>query len=351
MWFKITYSLAGMFLGRPDKAPIHISLEPENNGEITFWIRKSPHIPNAKELCVTLLVEKHPGENIVRILDSIRRNIFPQDDPPLIQLPYSLSSMDDTATIDEEGNVPPSWGIPFKILPMKFQNFAAELHGQLYQVIGDFVRLLRWVQRTPGRHNPFALVEFRWSSDAVNWYFMPVDASVRVSDSGGIDTSSTAIETIKSLYACGTREPLCHELLREAFDIASINPRSALLIGMSAVETGLKSYIGTLVKNSNVIFEHLQSPSVLTLSQEVIPSLHEELGVNRDGFPLAEHDKAVLRKWVTQRNQVAHGRKIHVRADSLLDFLEFAQALLYKLDVYCGLSWAKKFASHEPDIE
>ena len=135
-------------------------------------------------------------------------------------------------------------------------------------------------------------------------------------------------------------EPLGHELIREALDFASSNPRSALLIGVSALETGLKEYIQFRVKYSDLILEKMPSPPAVTMVQEVIPNLHTALEISSKRFPLAKLEADLLKKWILRRNQIAHGTEKQLDRQKLIKFLEFVRELLYELDAHRGFQWA-----------
>ena len=79
-------------------------------------------------------------------------------------------------------------------------------------------------------------------SDKASWYNMPHSMSVGIGQSRGIDPTPNTIHQVSDVLAAAHGEPIGHELIREAFDNVPMNPRSALLIGVSALETGLKDY-------------------------------------------------------------------------------------------------------------
>lgn len=144
----------------------------------------------------------------------------------------------------------------------------------------------------------------------------------------------------------GNIEPLGHELIREAFDISHQVPRSSFMIGVSALETGLKNYVQFRVPNSDILLEKIQqSPSAFTMVQEVIPASHRGLKLESAEFPLTSKLADYLRTWVLKRNKVTHGSLQSVNIPELLEFLNFVRTLLYKLDVCRSHDWAKAFTS------
>lgn len=136
---------------------------------------------------------------------------------------------------------------------------------------------------------------------------MPHNFGVMLEQPRGMNMSATAVEEVRDVWLSGQREPLAQELIREAFDIATGNPRSGLLIGLSALETDLKEYIAFRVKNSDIILEKLPAPPVITILQEILPALHKALSIQSKEFPLAKIDADDVKKWVLRRNRLAHG--------------------------------------------
>ncbi len=55
---------------------------------------------------------------------------------------------------------------------------------------------------------------------------MPHELSARVEQLRPIDVSPEAIDKVREVWASDDAEPLGHELIREALDIASTNPRN-----------------------------------------------------------------------------------------------------------------------------
>lgn len=267
------------------------------------------------------------------MFDSLANRILPQDKPPVVELPHRLSF---EAVIERDGRIPEKWAIPLAIMPRKFQQYSRRIHSELAELARRFVKAVRWLQRTAGKQNPFAHVTFEWSVDKMLWHRMPRDFGVRVFAPQGIDLSPSAVKKIQELWLSGQYEPLGHELIREAMDVSFTNPRSALLIGVTAVETGLKRYIQLRVPRSEMILEKIPSPPALTMLQEVIPALHKAAGEYHADIPLGKKQVDFLKKWITQRNQVAHGVKASVDIDELSKLLEFIQMLLYRLDVCAG---------------
>jgi hypothetical protein len=341
MWFKLTYSLQDMYLRHSTDAPMQFE-DSATKGELILWIRAFDDKSIRPQLCCDALLERSVTPHLGGMFDLLAKRILPQDVPPLIELPHQLSFK---AVIDTDGRIPDNWAVPLEIMPRRFQEFGSRIHHELADLARRFIKTIRWMQRTSGKQSPFAHVSFQWSTDKVSWQAMPYAFHARILFGQGIDTSQSAVNELKQLWLSGQDEPLAHELIREAMDVFHTNPRSALLIGVTAIETGLKRYIQLRVPKSEIILEKMPSPPTLTMLQEVIPALHKSIGEYHPDIPLQKKEADFFKKWITQRNQVAHGTKTRVDTDELSKFLEFVRAVLYRLDVCAGHAWAASFTS------
>jgi hypothetical protein len=126
---------------------------------------------------------------------------------------------------------------------------------------------------------------------------------------------------------------------REAWNLKSQSPRSALILGLSALEVGAKACVALLVPNSEWLCFEAPTPPVLSVLEEYLPTLPTKARLNGKVYvPLAA--LGVIKKAVAQRNRVAHrGSKVDA-GKSLYTTLETIRGVLYLLDYYCGQSWA-----------
>jgi hypothetical protein len=143
-------------------------------------------------------------------------------------------------------------------MPQNFQDFYKLAAKRLLELTSGFVKAMRWVQGASGPQSPLGAVGYFWSPDKTTWYNLPAGFQLSMKTSRGIDLSTEAIAQVRNVWL-SQAEPLGHELIREALDIVRPNQRSALLIGISALETGLKEYIQLRVKYANLILEKMPS--------------------------------------------------------------------------------------------
>jgi hypothetical protein len=315
-----------------DDAELVLRMGPSNTG----LLRKFP-------LVLEVTVRRELKSDVSALFESLTRHVLPQDNPPVVKLPYHMGLND---IIDVDGNLPEGLAVPRSLMPRRFQTVADEIEDKLTGIMRGYFKTLRWVQCVPGQHNPLRFHAFEWSSDKSTWHDMPTRIEPWVEIVPGIDATEEAVNKVTAIWAAGASEPLGHELIREALHLASGSPRSALLMGVAALETGLKEYIEASIPNSDLLLDKSPSPPVVAIVQDIIPPLQKKMGLSAEGFPLSEEQKKYLTKWVTLRNQVTHGRKGTVRPDDLRGFLRFVRALLYRLDVCRGQEWASAFGRY-----
>ncbi len=341
MWFKLSYSINGMYVSDSRLLPVSWK-EPFGKGEIVLFMRTFDD-PNIREqLCCDAMIERVPKPKIDEILNGLAEGTLPNSVTKTLQLPYLEGGEE---IISAEGKIAPKRGLHLEIFPEAFRDYHSETRQMLSDLAARFVKTSRWVHNASGGWSPFATFGFFWSPDKESWKSMPADFQVRMDIGRGMKIDSHSLAVIAQVWQDGYLEPLGHELVREALDVCQSNPRSALLIGISAIETGVKEYIHRLLPHSHILLEKIQSPPVLTLCQEVIPRLHKSLGIQSTTFPLSEDDKKLIQKWVTKRNRVAHGSSARLDSFKLMDFLKFGQCLLYKIDASHGLAWASPFTT------
>jgi hypothetical protein len=343
VWFKITYSLADMRIGRPSPVPETV-VDLGEDREVKFWIRTFASGNIRPQLCCDAVMSHAPSDKTLRIFQSLANRVLSEELRSQFSLPHFEGEIE---IVDANGNILGSHLPRIKLFPQHFQQQYRSWQQSLTDLVASFVKTLRWVQAPAGSQAPFAQVSFEWSFNKRDWSPMPGNLGIMVTLPRGLDMSTTAIDQVREVWLSGQREPLGHELIREAFDSVTRNPRSALLIAISALEVGVKEYIAFLVQHSDIILEDIQSPPVVTLLQKVIPHLHKALSVNAPEFPLAKDDEDLIKKWVARRNKIAHAGAVAIEPLKLMQFLAFLRSLLYTFDFYRNLPWAQAYTNRD----
>jgi hypothetical protein len=218
------------------------------------------------------------------------------------------------------------------------RNALMRMHGFLM----GFLQLARWRTGVYGHHELIRCVEggLDWSLDEVTWS----PARLPGKGVGSSELRSTThrpktIEDITALLLRDERAPTAHELLREAWNLKPTSPRSALMLGLSALEVGVKAFVATIVPNSEWLCFEVPTPPVVRILREYLPQLPVRQTIGGKVF-VPDATLNTIKKATEQRNRVAH-RGVRVEySQSLNEVLSSVQTVLFLLDYYAGHSWA-----------
>lgn len=242
-----------------------------------------------------------------------------------------------------QGAIVGDFMLPFRALPQDVRRAAADfallLSGAITQVLGMFM----WRTGDARQHGSFRHGLAEWSSDGSSWHYLPAEFSGVVE--GGL-VLPLKLSSEASLYAAalaGEREPLAHELLREAALMASSNPRSSLLVAMTAAEVGVKHLLSHLQPQTDWLLENAPGPPLLKMLTRYLPTL--SLGtVDGAGSPrLSSAGRSMLENAVTARNRLAHSGAFTADLREQLALVQFVRELLYVLDFHAGRAWVWPF--------
>jgi hypothetical protein len=150
-------------------------------------------------------------------------------------------------------------------------------------------------------------------------------------EQGGLDA---AIELVTS----SDREPVGHELWREAWNLRHSNPRSSLVIGVAAAEVGFKQMISLLVPEAKSLVENIPSPPLDTMMHKVLPDLPIRADV-ASAQRVPRHLRKVIKSAAEDRNRVVH--RGEMPPGDLRQTLLAIREFLYMLDMYTGHPWAE----------
>lgn len=258
--FKLTYSLNGMHVDRVDRLPVQTEISGDNNYELTIWQREFDDTKFPSQICCTVEFPQSVSTIRHKMLLELSEGVLPLADPPQIKLPFALAR---GVQIGTDRKIPEKYGVQSKILPSTLQDLFSENSRHGRQLIIRYVKLIRWMQLSSGKHSPFAHVEFKWSFDGTSWFDAPTSYKLRTSVIVPIRTSLVAQRLVKEALEANISEPLSHELIRESFELFSTNPRSSLLIGVTALETGIKELIAWLLPGTDLLLDDFPSPPVV----------------------------------------------------------------------------------------
>lgn len=337
MKIKLTYSLQGMHVSRETDLPAHF--DGVKDTKFILWMRQvEDQGQPVRQLCCDLVRDVVPPERAMCTLLALRENRLLLDDP--IQKGLPQTALFEGTIVDLQGNIKPRWAVEFNLLPKGAKPWFKQVRAEMSEQLANFVKTLRWAQNTAGGHRPFASLGAYWSLNGEDWHDFPSETYVKIWQPRPIEASEAARVRITVIVNDHVHEPISHDLMREARELVSRTPRSALLVAFAALETGIKGQLKRMIPDASSLIDEMPSPPLLKMFQEILPSTIKAKGLTSDHFPLKRDAKEYLQKWVTQRNQVTHGTKHSVDADKVEEFIKFAKDILYLLDHVEGHDWA-----------
>jgi hypothetical protein len=274
---------------------------------------------------VTVREAQHPRdqEKTVILAEASTERIPPPD------LSAYLSGLDAT---------PASEDTPEDVL-----SYCAEVARELSNDCRRVVELVRWRWRSDSPHSPYVHVAAEFSADGERWLALPARLHMHATLGFGLVLNETAQRSVQKLIEAAASEPLAHQLLREAKDVAGGNPRSALVVAVAAVESGFKHLVADLVPDAGWLAENVPSPPVVKMLKEFLPLLPVRLQLNDTVLAPPKYVRTLLTEAVEDRNRVMHtgrgqtGPDVH---DQLHETLTAIQDTLYLFDYYAGHAWA-----------
>lgn len=207
--------------------------------------------------------------------------------------------------------------------------------------------LLRWRHRFDAPHSPYSSLGADWSVDGQAWTRAPLRASVLLRPAFGFQLRSQEQAKAQELADRGVMEPVAHQLLREAIDVSQANPRSALVIGIAAIETGFKHLVATLIPGAAWLVENVPSPPLVKMLVNYLPALPVRPEVADGLASPPKYVRQLLAKAIEERNRVAHTGIGSMTAKELGKLLDAAGDLLYFFDYLAGELWAFARTSSE----
>jgi hypothetical protein len=340
MYFKLDLTIRNVYL---DKDTIEIDYDGTHNVPITL------RIPTEEEQAVGhekrnpfCIVEGQwePNNNIVASFQSLAD----------MKMPKGSKKTDEwhIYNIELDGTIKVKMYVPLRLLPDSMVSFIDQVNGELMDYAKRTVNVLRWRCGTEGEHNPISSRPASWSFDGQNWLPLPSGGKAYMWTGPYIRTTEEILEDAKAYVNVGKNYPLGHELYLEAWEQRHQNPRSALIVGIAAAETGLKQCINTFVPDAKWLIENTTSPDLVKMLFEYLPLLPTTNRVNKKVFASKTVLNEMLKKGVFMRNQLVHGRATKITYETLEEILLAVHDVLWILDYCSGYKWPLEYV--RPDI-
>jgi len=182
----------------------------------------------------------------------------------------------------------------------------------------------------------------QYSLDGETWHHFPGQGTFSTGPMGAIKKNfdEKDMEIVKNIVAARIEEPFGHELLTEAWALATTKPRSALVIAIAAIETSYKEFLEVVDPGSKWLVAGEQAPALENLLRDELPTLNVRLKLANGTVAVTQYMLDVVKKCVSLRNLLVHGKKPHIKRDTVKELVEVARDILYLLDLYSGRAWA-----------
>jgi len=221
----------------------------------------------------------------------------------------------------------------FDLVPQPVKDFVRGTQQQLQGAAESVVDVVRWRNANEGPHNPLSPGRAEWKIAGRAWRRMPWGVYTSVASRSIPPFDERRVDEIQALIDASIIAPLSHTLFREAWEQRHSNPRSALLIGMTALEIGIKQHLSDRLPDTRWLLEELPAPPITRILGEYLAPL--------EGASFNAARLKLLKKGVTLRNKVAHVGATPVRPKDLQEILLAVRETLWWLDGLKGYEWAK----------
>ncbi|HEX2392004.1 MAG TPA: hypothetical protein VHI77_03715 [Solirubrobacterales bacterium] len=323
----------------PDLRKTVVTIRPPTEQEVERLKDKQKGVTYGRDRAarVHAIAEFEPSEKIAAAFRALDERRLPDDTPPREEWPRKFDY------ITEKLQVEANYVVPGSALSESMKGFVRQTQEGLIAATRVVVGNVRWRLAYIGPHDPVQFLHAYWSLDAKSWHPMPSTTSVTIAKSEipRIDRSRDAIQELVDAKA---REPLGHALWHEASQQRATNPRSAILIGLAALEIGIKHYAINCVPYAAWLIEEIPSPPIEKLLTDFLPGLPPIDGGKAFEAP-DEEVLAIIRKGVTIRNQVTHKGVTNLNSAPVAQVLSTVRSLLWQLDAAAGMDWAAEYAA------
>jgi hypothetical protein len=252
--------------------------------------------------------------------------------------------------IDENGVCAEDWFPRLEICPQDIADILNNAEKELAGKMERFIHILRWRQNCDAKGNLFERHQLFLKTRGDVWRAAPRKNRPTESFEAmfGVNWSDEHEQQVQSLFEERLQnEPLGHALLREAIELNQYSVRSAILLLVTAIETGVKTHITKIAPDTAWLMEKIPSPAIDKLFKQYIPTLHKLKGTDLGFWGKLNHCFKNLAELIKIRNIIAHTGKMEMLVPGFSFYAVLTRDLLYIIDVLEGNEWAKTLVSRE----
>jgi hypothetical protein len=246
------------------------------------------------------------------------------------------------------------YSFPWDVLPTSLQDFINQVRAELNLVAKKSVEALRWRYGIIGPYSSYSSGKSEWSFDGEQWHHLPqpVQLHVEVEPTSTVHLTEEVKIDAEALLSAGMAEPLGHALFREAYALRTSHPRGALVIGVAALEVGLKQFVSELVPEAEWLLEEIQLPPVRKMLKDYLPTLPTKCTFGDEVLPPPSGVRSLINGAVEHRNKIVHRTEgTSLDYEALKERLLAIRDVLWLLDYYRGLPWASTHIRDETKQE
>jgi hypothetical protein len=335
MYFKLEVILNSLSINLSEQQPLTLAIEDEQHTSIVIRVLTPEEKQQYKKeyfLC-TAMTQEQPEGDTYAAFQCLADNLMPDG--------FRLPKDQFQKYINEMGRITKGHNVSLELFPKPFQEFSSRVHHKLSESIRRAVKILRWRMALRVSHQPIVSSHgVSWSFDDKTWQRMPADFDADIELLLFPRVSGKIQSEIETFIKTEQSEPLAHELFLEAWELRNNNPRSALIIGMSAAEVGFKQCVGKLVPDAEWLANNAPTPPLDRMLSNYLPILPAKLKIEGKVLKPSKKIRVAIRKGIEARNTSVHVGAEPPKRHELKELLLSIRDLLYLLDFYCGFEWA-----------
>lgn len=234
-----------------------------------------------------------------------------------------------------------------ELVPENYADYLSHIENDLKSAARQIIGLLRWTNNFLSPHDPFGIRGAYWSIDNMHWYHFPVHFKLFLTRQGHtLHLQTQDLNRIKILFEDDIYEPVYHELFREAWSQRVENPKSAIAIGVAAVEVGVKILISRIIPDTKWLVEHLPAPPIFDILNKYLPTL-QSLNESKSKCIIPKSLIKTIKELIEIRNKLVHTGTIFPNKKRIEDMLEDVKDVLLLLDYYSGFEFSLNHLRNE----
>lgn len=232
--------------------------------------------------------------------------------------------------------------------PESFRSLILSMQGKTAKIVEDTIAIFRWRMNLSDTVKVTKPSRFEWSRDQVRWnifnyiLFPPTVSIEMIPDPVKIPKSD-----INEILSKSIKEPIYHELFREAWELRINNPRSSTVIGISAAEVAMKECIASLVPGAQWLAEEAPTPPLMAMMKNYLPLLPAKSKFRGEVLAPPKSIRRDIEEGVKLRNKVVHVGRQAPNYVALEKILLSVKDFLWLIDYYRGYTWSLDYMRNE----